>query len=166
MLEVVECGTQEGRGCCSCLLPGPASSKAMSVFPVGTHTNNLPGHIHTAGCAGQHGNTALTLSTNSTNGLLLFAALTDQDEGLLGGCIVSMAVHMVWIPPAAGLRHSVYQELSRVSQVSLLHYRSSLGLRHSLPSDSCWNLEPFSNLSYSCTLSNAHVLKYVLWITW
>lgn len=97
-----------------------------------TCTSRLLIHVH---AAGNTENTALMLNTNSTNGLILFAALSGQDEGLLMGYT---SVCTVWIHSAVGLKRSVYPvSIPRIPYLHSYIDPPVTGLRHRLPSNSC-----------------------------
>ena len=103
--------------------PGPTSSKAEDVFPAGTHTKAhiyttyihiymytyIHVYIYTYIHGWPHRSQTDTKSTHtnidSTNGLILLPSLAGQD----GSPLVRVYIYICtrWIPPAAGLRHSV-----------------------------------------------------------
>lgn len=82
--------------------PGPAISKAAHVCPAGTHTDTRTQHMPKYTRGWPHWSTQTDAHTNSTDGLILFPSLIDQDEGPLVGNNIYTHVYKV-DPPAAGL---------------------------------------------------------------
>lgn len=107
--------------------PGPTSSQTEHVFPEGTHTQSTPTHhIYTYIHGWPHGSQTDTrsthMNTDSNNGFILLPSLSEQDNGQLVGIYIHTHTHIctVWIPPAAGLRHSICPVATPGSQSSQL----------------------------------------------
>lgn len=81
---------------------------AKNVFPEGTYTNTHTQYLYTAGHTDQQLQTCSVLTQTASKILSCFPLLLVRMK-----ICVYIPMCMMWIPPAAGLRHS-----SRVSQVS------------------------------------------------
>lgn len=99
---VLDPTVQERRGCCHCMSPGPASSKAEDVFSVGigtqkTHTQYVYTSIRGCPHGSQTGTQSIHTNIDSTNSLILLPSLAEQD----GSPLMRIYVHMYKVAPCS-----------------------------------------------------------------